>query len=65
MILLLPPELGAYTSWRFSSHGAGRHVEEQPELEGILKQIVEEEGYVRTEKNGVVIYRQKEINQYD
>lgn len=65
VILLLPPELGAYTSWRFSSHGAGRHVEEQPELEGILKQIVEEEGYVRTEKNGVVIYRQKEINQYD
>lgn len=58
IILILPKELGAYKSWRFSSHGAGKHVEEQMELEGTLLKLAEQRGYVQTEKNGVILYRQ-------
>lgn len=58
IILILPQELEIYDSWKFSSHGAGKHVEEVPELEGTLLNLVEQKGYIQTEKNGVLLYRQ-------
>lgn len=57
VVLILPKELGAYKSWRFSSHGAGKHAEEELKLEGTLLNLTEQNGYVKTEKNGVVLYR--------
>ena len=56
MILAVPEEINCYESWTYSSHGSGTHREEQPVLEGILQQIVEEKEYVRMEEDGAVWY---------
>lgn len=57
VILIVPENLDLYESWKFSSHGAGVHMTEQPSLEGVLQKLVEEEDYDCLEKNGAILYK--------
>ena len=56
-ILIVPEEISIYESWKYSSHGVGMHREDQPILEGILKEILENEKYVCLEKDGAILYK--------
>lgn len=57
VMLAVPKEINLYESWKYSSHGAGLHVEESPVLEGYLRDLVENDGYVCKEYKGALLYK--------
>ncbi len=59
VILTVPEEISIYESWKYSSHGAGIHEEEQPVLDGCLKELSEKEGYICKEYKGAVMYKRQ------
>ena len=58
-ILIVPEELNVYESWKYSSHGAGVHKEDQPVLGGVLKDLTEKSGYAYKEYQGSVLYKKQ------
>ncbi len=57
VILVMPPELDKYVSWRFSSHGSGVHNGKKEVPAGILADMIQKGDYQRVEIDGVTIYR--------
>lgn len=56
MILIVPDELNRYEYWKYSSHGTGMNMEQTPELNKVLRKIVDEEEYICTYEKGVTMY---------
>lgn len=56
IIVIVPEELNEFEYWKYSSHGVGVNNEQQPELNNVLRRIVDDREYSCLEEKGVTIY---------